>query len=484
MAIVIWGNQLTVSHHSALREFPNAPIILIESARMCTKFRYHKQKLLFILTAMREYGDELRSSGRTVQYVTHEDALANGDKNWFSTLDRLIRTQRITTIAVMRPNDRAPYSKLLTWCKNHAISLETTPNTLFLTSTPQFNDWAGSQKIYRMEQFYRWQRTRLNILIDDNGKPEGGKWNYDAENRKPLPKNYTSPPIKFPNSSRHHEDVLHTINDHYADHPGSVDAVWLPTTRASAKAWLNDFITNRFDKFGEYEDAMRAGETFINHSALSSLLNIGLLHPSEVIDAALEANVPLASKEGFVRQVIGWREFMFGMYNFKPVNWIDSNFLTQTKPLEDWWWQLDETDQNCVEPPIIDCLKRLKQYGYSHHIERLMVLGNYMLLSGYDPKQIYNWFMTMYVDAYEWVMVPNVIGMSQFADGGLDHGGFATKPYISGSNYVQKMGKWWPTDAASKQSQWTPMYWKFLEHHHKTLANNYRLRPLLKRFEK
>lgn len=470
-AIIIWGTQLSIRHHSSLRLYANTPIIIIESKSISRKYKFHKQKLAFVLTAMREYADELRESGRTVLYVRLEDS-----EDWYESLRGLCARHGFTELIAMRQNDRPPQIKFEQWCKDQLINLHITPNTLFLTPTSEFNEWASTQKRLQMEQFYRWQRKRLSLLMVDS-QPEGGKWNYDNENRKPLPKGYVVPTVPFPQPSPHAADVRALIETHFADHPGSLEIQWLPTTRAQATAWLEDFINNRFEYFGKYEDAMASGEVFLHHSALSALMNVGLLHAHDVIDAALKADVPLASKEGFIRQIIGWREFMFGLYHYMPLNWKESNFLDQNEQLPEWWWKLEGSP----EPPLEDVLSRLKSYGYSHHIERLMVLGNYMLLSDYKPQHVYDWFMTMYVDAYEWVMVPNVIGMSQYADGGIDNAGFASKPYISGSNYLQKMGRWWPTTELAKQSAWTGLYWAFLARHGKVLRRNHRLAPLYAR---
>jgi deoxyribodipyrimidine photolyase-related protein len=475
-AILIWGSQLTIEHHSALQEAPGAPVIMIESRAICASRPYHKQKLRFILTAMREYADELRDSGRIVWYSSMEHA----SMDWFDELSIICKKHKVTELIAMRQNDRPPQHKLETWCKGQAIALHITPNTMFLTPMVLFHDWAEDQSRLQLEQFYRWQRRRLNILMEGT-KPIGGKWNYDIENRKPLPKKVKLPTIAFPRSSRHTADIEQLIATYFSDHPGSMEINWLPTTRAASKQWLHTFIKTRFAHFGAYEDSMLKGETFLYHSALSALLNIGLLHPTEVVAATERASgIPLAGKEGFIRQLIGWREFMFGLYHYKPLDWKDSNFLQQTGTLPEWWWQLNDAP----EPPLQDAIHRLDRYGYSHHIERLMVFGNYMLLADYRPQAVYDWFMAMYVDAYEWVMVPNVIGMSQFADGGIDNGSFASKPYISGSNYLQKMGRWWLTQTDAKQSSWTNMYWQFLERHQDTLRGNFRLRPLLARFEK
>ena len=475
-AIVVWGSQLLVEHHSAIQAEPTAPVILIESRNLSRRYKFHKQKLLFVLTAMRDYADELRDSGRTVWY----SQLDESNDDWFVTLAELCKKHGVDELVAMRQNDRPPQERLEAWTKTSGIKLLITPNTMFLTSAAQFNDYADDHKRLQLEPFYRWQRQRLQLLLDENGKPLGGKWNYDSENRQPLPRNLELPELSVPPVSPHAAAVKLLIDQHFGDHPGNYETHWLPTSRPAARAWLDDFIQNRFENFGAYEDAMKAGESFLFHSALSALLNIGLLHPSEVVAAAVGAEVPLASKEGFIRQIIGWREFMFSLYHYKPADWKDSNFLNQAKPLPDWWWRLD----GAPEPPLQDALARLQTYGYSHHIERLMVFGNYMLLADYRPQQVYDWFMTMYVDAYEWVMVPNVIGMSQYADGGLDNGGFASKPYISGSNYLQKMGRWWPTAAVAKESDWTAMYWQFLERHRDKLEQNHRLRPLYSRFKK
>lgn len=471
-AVIVWGNQLSLKNNSALQHDATAPVIIIESKSICNKYKYHKQKITFVLTAMRDFADALRAEGRTVIYRNIDES----SDEFFKELLSVCKKYSVKNLLVMQASDRAPQTKLETWCKKNKILLTTTENTLFLTSTTEFNAWAKDQKHLKMETFYRWQRQRLNILME-NDKPVGGKWNYDAENRKPLPKNIDIPKIDFPKPSKNRDAVLKIINKYFAGNPGDNSINWLPTTEKQAQAWLDDFIKNRLPNFGDYEDAMKHDEVFLFHSALSPLLNIGLLHPEDIVNKVEQANIPLASKEGFIRQVIGWREFMFGLYHYYPANWKESNFFGNSKKLPSEWWQLN--DDKFDETPVKHVIARLNEYGYSHHIERLMVLGNYMLLNDYDPAEVFNWFMCMYVDAYEWVMVPNVIGMSQFADGGIDKSGFATKPYISGANYLQKMGKWW-SGKDIENSQWTKLYWRFLSNHRQKLQSNYRLAPLFK----
>lgn len=468
-AVVVWGTQLSLAHNTALARAPEAPVVLIESLRVCRRYRYHRQKLRFVLTAMREFGDELTGVGRTVWYRRLDEA----HEDWFTELGRVCRARGVRELVVMRTADRTPQRRLEAWCRRAGIRLTVTSDGLFLTAQDDFAAWAEGRRGFRMETFYRWQRARLGVLMDGDS-PEGGRWNHDADNRRPLPHDVHPPPPAPASPSRHLADVTRLVERFFPDHPGDLDPVWLPTTRAGALARLDDFVTHRLPRFGPYEDAMRPGEPFVFHSLLSPLLNVGLLHPAEVVAAAADADAPLNSREGFVRQVIGWREFVFGLYHLKGPEWIDRNHLGHTRRLPAWWWRLDAPP----EPALADAIARLRRYGYTHHIERLMLFGNHMLLSRIRPRDVFTWFMCMYVDAYEWVMVANVIGMSQYADGGADHGGFATKPYISGANYLQRMGGLWPSASAARESGWTEMYWRFLEDHRDVLESNRRLAPL------
>lgn len=471
-AVLVWGTQLSLSS-SALAEAPDAPVLLIESEQLCRRRRYHQQKLVLVLAAMRGFADDLRAAGRDVVHVPLEQALPS----YWAELARQCERLGVTELVAMRTADRTPTEVLERWCAARAITLTLTDNTLFLTSHEEFAGWARTQKRLQLEQFYRWQRKRLDVLMEGD-EPVGGQWNFDHDNRKPLPKDYVVPARTWPQPTAHEQAVRTLVAERFGDHPGSLDEHWLPTTRAGSLQLLADFVRDHLPLFGDYEDAMRPGEPFVHHSVLSPALNLGLLHPGEVLDAVLLADAPLAAVEGFVRQVIGWREFVHGLYLHKPATWRAANALDNHEPLPRWLWELGEAP----EPPLTGVLQTLRTYGWTHHIERLMVLGSWMLLHDSDPAEVLEWFTCMYVDAYEWVMVPNVIGMSQYADGGLDAGGFASKPYISGSAYLQKMGGWWPTGAAAKASAWTPAYWEFLERHYEQLRHNHRLAPVLKRF--
>lgn len=464
--IVILGNQL-VPNHPALRKHPDAMILMCEADDLCRKHFYHTHKLMLLLSSMRSYRDGL---DRPVEYVELEQ------KSVFKKLiaDHL-KALGATTVIWMHASDRGPNRMLEKIAFEISANTIVYPNKQFVTTTQEFGGWLDGQtaKTPLMETFYRWQRKRLKILMDGT-KPEGGLWNYDHDNRSALPKSGLEiPPLTTPTKTTHTKAVAELMHEHYADHPGSPDDFWLPTTRSDAKQWLASFIDQRLGKFGAYEDAMRKDEPFLFHSVLSPLINLGLLTPRECVDATLEAYesgvAPLKSIEGFVRQIIGWREFMYGLYWWKSDE-FDGNFFGHQKKLERWWYDgLHETID--LPPPLADSLSRVHSYGYSHHIERLMVFGNWFLLSGYSPDSVYDWFMSMYVDAYEWVMIPNVRGMSQYADGGM----LATKPYVSGGNYLQKMGRWWDSDKAARESEYTTLYWDFIYRNRAKFENNHRM---------
>ena len=475
-AILILGNQL-LKDHPALKEYSDAPIIMIEADDLCRKLNYHKHKLIFVLASMREYRDVLSDSGRQVMYREHSP-----DSKFKDVLKDIISDNDITQLAWMQTSDRSPTENLMELCDDLEIKSKVLDNKQFLLTHDEFNEWFSSQKSPLMENFYRWHRKRTGYLMEGSS-PVGDAWNFDKDNRKPLPKKGLSiPAIPKVDASGHVDAVTRIVDEHFQDNPGSSSQFWLPTTHKVAHAWLNDFIENRLEKFGPYEDAMKEGETFLFHSVLSPLINLGLLSPRDVVEAVLaayeERSLPLNSVEGFVRQVVGWREYMHGLYWQKP-EMKDANFFGFEKRLEDWWYTQDWQKQE-LPVPVQHALATTHEYGYNHHIERLMVLGNWFLLNEYDPMSVYEWFNSMYVDAYEWVMVPNVQGMSQYADGGF----VATKPYISGGNYLQKMGNFWSSSQEAKESEFTTLYWQFLNTHRDKLKDNPRMSLVLKLAEK
>jgi deoxyribodipyrimidine photolyase-related protein len=318
-----------------------------------------------------------------------------------------------------------------------------------------------------MANFYQQGRKKFNILLDENQKPAGGKWSFDQENRKKIPARTVIPEIPKPNLSKYHDEICTLINKHFDEHPGFLDNPWFPVTRKEANEQFLDFIRNRMINFGVYEDAMLEGQNFLFHSCISASMNIGLLSPKNILEILLESadefQIPMNSLEGFIRQVLGWREFIRGIYQEKGDFQLNSNYWGHTGKLTDSWY---EASTGIL--PLDDSIKTALQDGYNHHIPRLMVISNLMNLCEIDPKEIYRWFMEMYIDSSDWVMVPNVFGMATYSDGGL----MSTKPYTCGSNYFLKMSNY-------KRGDWCDtvdgLYWRFIEKNRSFYQSNPRL---------
>ncbi len=475
-AYVVLANQL-LRNHPAVSAKPGDIVIMIEAHDICAKLPYHKHKLVLLLAAMRNYRNYLISKDITVVYVEMTATTVFTDE-----LQKILQGKHISQLEWMRTSDVGPGKTLLNVCKMLEIPYQIHPNLQFMTPHGEFQKWYSAQKNPLMESFYRLQRKRTEILMNGN-EPEGGTWNYDAQNRKPLPKSGLEvPATSLLPADVCTKEVMTLVEKLFPTNPGDVANFWLPTTFAAADIWLADFIETKLALFGPYEDASRINEPFLFLSVLSPLINCGLLDVETVVAAVVEAyrdgRAPLNSVEGFVRQVIGWREYMYGMYLEMP-ELLEANYFGFTKELESWWYDASYTEQS-LPIPVKAALDTVHSYGYNHHIERLMVLGNWFLLNEYNPQSVYKWFSSMYVDAYEWVMVPNVLGMSQYADGGV----IATKPYISGGNYLQKMGNWWPDMNAAKASEYNVLYWKFLNTHRDLLKDNFRMRMVLQLAQK
>lgn len=466
VAVVIFGNQL-FKNHSAFLMYPNATVIIIEADNILSKKTYHKHKLALLLISMRKYAIFLRSKSFNVIYRDYKKK-----SNFSVELEKILSETKYSKLVWMKNSNKSPNIVMRKICTKLSLDWEELPNQQFVTPFDELEKYFEKNvtKNSSMDSFYRWQRKRLNILLQDKS-PEGGKWSFDSENRKPLPKKITIPAIHKITNDKVSLQVFELIEKNFPNNPGDTSNFWLPTDFNQAGLWLEDFIENRLRYFGDYEDAMLEGNAFLFHSVLSPLLNIGLLEPTEVLKRVEEVyksgNVTLNNYEGFVRQIIGWREYIYGMYEFRQTE-IEQNYFGFNKKLENWWYKNPSSD---LPVPLHKVLQTTFMYGYNHHIERLMVIGNWMLLSEYEPKSVFEWFMSMYVDAYEWVMVPNVYGMSQYSDGGY----LATKPYISGSNYLQKMGKWWPASYDFQSDDYTKKYWQFLSNHQNKLKNNPRM---------
>ncbi|MBC7459671.1 cryptochrome/photolyase family protein [Candidatus Saccharibacteria bacterium] len=470
-AALILGTQL-LRDHPALTDESVDVVIMIEAQDLCAKLPYHRHKLILLLAGMRHY-QELAQSHKSVIYHEIQDTPV-----FKAALVETLKNNAVTELIWMTSSDTPANRRLQSIADEMNVQTMRYDNGLFITPEQLLREWFEKHPKALMETFYRWQRQRTGILCEGT-LPVGGQWNFDENNRQALPKSGIAiPPLPSIKADDITKSVMQSIDALFPNNPGASNNFWLPVTHKSADEWLDNFMTYRFDQFGPYEDAMQNGEAFLFHSVLSPLINCGLLSVDQVINAALttygQDDARLASVEGFIRQLIGWREYMYGIYLSQP-DLKEANYFGLTKELEDWWYT-DAALQQDLPPPVLGALKTVYTYGYNHHIERLMVLGNWFLLNNYSPKSVYRWFSSLYVDAYEWVMVPNVMGMSQYADGGKT----ATKPYISGGNYLQKMGRWWPTTKSAQQSEFTQLYWEFLDRHYELLQSNFRMALVLK----
>lgn len=451
--------------HPALEDPDIDELFVVEAEDRFRRLPYHQHKITLLLAAMRHSAARWEAEGRTVRVVPLSDGVG-----FAAGLERLVRERRPDGLAWMSATDRGVDERLSALCARWGLRTRVYPDGLFLTPAEEVDGWFAEHPAPRMEDFYRWQRRRTGLLMD-GGRPAGRRWNFDADNRKPLPRDGVVVPAL---PAVEHDDltagVIAEVGERFAEHPGDASEFWLPVTPDEARTWLAAFVAERLADFGPYEDAMARDEPFLFHSVLSSSLNIGLLTAHDVADAVAEhPSASLASREGFVRQVIGWREYMRGVYRTHP-ELADANALGLHRRLERYWYTGRRIPRDLPEPVRV-VLERVHRWGYAHHIERLMVLGNWMLLRGYAPREVTRWFSALFVDAYEWVMVPNVMGMSQWADGGL----VATKPYVSGGAYLQKMGRWWESDAAARDSAFTTGYWDFLAANEDALAANPRM---------
>ena len=430
-------------------------IAMVESARMTTGRAWHPMRLFFLISSARHFAESLRSEGFTVHYEKAP-----------TTIDGLKKIQGLAhgaPIVCAEPSSFRQYAAL----KDFGVSF--VANDFFLTSRGDFALWAGAQKSFLMENFYRAQRVRLNVLVE-SGKPTGGAWNFDKENRLPPPKNYEWP--KYLEHSRDAIDVEVAKELNYS--PGTTWA----TTREGALAQLKNFIKNHFANFGPYEDAMANDNWAVHHSLLSPYLNNGLLHAQEVIDAALVAfkkgSIPIASCEGFIRQIIGWREYVNGMYWFLGEEYEKNNQLEAKRELLPLLRDPSKTSMNCVKSIVTD----INQRAWVHHIPRLMVLSNLALITGTNPQQFLDWMREVFIDATQWVMVPNVIGMGLHADGGA----MMTKPYAAGGAYISRMSTYCKGCAYDPKLRvgetacpFTTLYWDFLDRHKESFAKNHRM---------
>ena len=471
--LLILGNQLFPIEH--IKKTKVKKVFMAEDFGLTTYHKHHKLKILMFLWAMRQYRDELVENGYTVYYYSIEDK--NFKISYEDKLLAAIKKYKIEKINYFEIEDHFFEDNFNKFIIKNKIKTKLIQNPMFLLSRAKFVEFAHTQKnLIRMASFYQKMRIKMSILIDENTKPIGGKWSYDEENRKKIPQNINIPEKPSLTNNNDINDLKNKINLIFKDHPGSADYLWMPTNRQEALKWMDKFFKTKFHNFGIYEDAIIDNNNFLFHSALSPIVNMGLLTPDEIIQKAVnfskQESVPLNSLEGFIRQIIGWREFIRGIYHYKGREEKKSNFWQHNRRLTSDWYE-GTTGIIPLDDVIKDCLK----YGYTHHIPRLMIVCNIMNLCRIHPDEIYKWFMEMFVDSSDWVMVPNVYGMGTFADGGI----FATKPYSCGSNYILKMSNY-------KRGDWCEivdgLYWKFMSDNLSFFKSNHRLSILVRSLDK
>ena len=469
---VILGNQLF--DPKILKKNNCNEVFMAEDYELCTYFKHHKLKLFLFLTAMREYRDELKNKSISVNYF--ELSNRKVDETYIDCLIKFLKDRGILEINIFEIEDTSFEKHFLKALAEVDVEVNIIKSPMFLFERNDFVSMAKGKKVYRMSSFYQKARKNMKILMDENNKPIGGKWSFDEENRKKIPKNVTPPEMTTFKESKYSDEVKNLINSNFDDHPGNLNDIWFPVDRAGAQKQLDNFLKVRFENFGIYEDAMLENKNFLFHSCISPFMNIGLLTPDRVIGKTLQYaeknRIPMNSVEGFVRQIIGWREFIRGIYHEEGEVQINSNYWKHTKKLTQSWY-----DGTTGIDPLDDCIKTTLKDGYIHHIPRLMVISNIMNLCGIDPREIYKWFMEMYIDSSDWVMVPNVFGMATYADGGM----MSTKPYTCGSNYILKMSNY-------KRGDWCDtldgLYWKFTEKNRKFYENNPRLALLVRSLDR
>jgi deoxyribodipyrimidine photolyase-related protein len=449
-------------------------VFMCEVMEEATYVHHHKKKIAYLFSAMRHFAKELQAEGYRVIYVTLDDPRNEG--SFRSEIVRAITQFQPESIVVTYPGEYRVLAELQSWQEQLSIPLTIVEDTRFLTQPDDFSVWAEGRKQLRMEYFYREVRKRYDILMEDK-KPAGGAWNYDSSNRKPLPKGMIPPePTRF-TPDKITEDVLCLVEKRFPKHFGDLRPFTYAVNREQALQVLEDFIAERLHDFGDYQDAMKQDSPWLYHSHISFYLNSGLLNPLEVVQRVEQeyhgGNAPLESVEGFIRQVIGWREYVRGLYWYKMPDYAKANFLEAKNDLPSFYWTGD-TKMNCVK----QCVNDTKANSYAHHIQRLMVLGNFALLMGADPKQVNEWYLLVYADAYEWVEMPNVTGMILFADGGV----MASKPYIASGTYINKMSNYCQSceyKVKEKNGEsacpFNYLYWGFLQRHKEKLLKNPRL---------
>jgi deoxyribodipyrimidine photolyase-related protein len=482
--LFLLGDQLDRDAR-ALRELDRERdvVLLAEVAEESTHVPVHRQRIALFLAAMRHATLDLAERGFRVRHVRLDDA--HRPRSLASELGRAIESLGAERVLLTEPGDHRVAGELERECARRGVPLEILPDESFTCGEEEFEAWAAGRRELVMEYFYRDRRRRLGVLVEE-GKPAGGRWNFDRDNRKGIRGHPgVRPPIRFRPDPITRE-VLELVERRFPDAPGRLDSFDWPVTPAQARRALRDFVAHRLAGFGTWQDAMGEGEPLLHHSRLAAALNLKLLRPRECVEAAVAAgergDAPLNDVEGFVRQILGWREFVRGVWRREGPAYLDRNELDHRGQLPPFFWTGD-TELNCLR----NCLGEVIESAYGHHIPRLMVIGNFALLAGVEPRRVHDWFLGMYADAVEWVTAPNVIGMSQHADGGI----VGTKPYAASGKYVDRMSDYCagcrfdPTQRTGPDAcPFNALYWDFLLRHRRRFARNRRMAMIVKGAER
>ena len=472
---IVLGDQLD-RNIAALTDLDprNDIVLMMEVEAEATYVRHHRKKIAFLFSAMRHFAKELRDGGCRVDYVTLDDAENSG--SFAGEVLRATKRHRPQNIVVTEPGEWRVLADMRGWEDATGIPVDIRSDTRFFATRADFRRWAEGRRSLTMEYFYRAMRKRTGLLMDGD-EPVGGQWNFDHENRKSLPKRVDPPPVPIFAPDDITRDVVALVEARFGNHFGELDAFAFAVTRAQALEALHDFIENRLPSFGDYQDAMRAGDPFLFHSVLSPYINAGLLSPRETCEAVRAAfdngHVPLNAAEGFIRQILGWREYVRGLYWLKMPDYAQTNHLDAHRPLPKFFWT-GKVKSRCLQQTIL----ATRDNAYAHHIQRLMVTGNFALIAGLAPCEVEEWYLIVYADAYDWVELPNVHGMILFADGGL----LGTKPYAASGAYIDRMSDYCGKcfydvreKAGPKACPFNYLYWDFLIRNRAKLEGNRRL---------
>ena len=482
---LVLGDQLN-RDISSLRDCDkeNDIIFLCEVWDETKYVKHHKKKIAFLFSAMRHFAKELKEEGYNVRYTKLTD---DANKQSFTgEIERAVQELGITQIIVTEAGEYRVQQHMQSWDEKFGVDVEIRLNDHFLCSHEAFKNWAEDRTELRMEYFYRVMRRDYNILIDKNGKPEGGQWNYDSENRKPPKEGLDVPETYHAQTDDITNEVIELVAEKFDDHFGDLRPFHFAVTRDQALQALDQFIKERLQKFGDYQDAMIEGEPWMYHSHISFYINCGLLTPLECIKAAEEAYqngyAPLNCVEGFIRQILGWREYVRGIYWMRMPGYDQENYLEATRKLPWFYWGGD-THMNCIKNVVTET----KENAYAHHIQRLMITGNFALIAGLHPDEVNEWYLIVYADAYQWVELPNVTGMILFADGGL----LASKPYASSGAYINRMSNYCASCKYKVSKKNGPdacpfnyLYWNFLDQNKEKLQHNPRMGMMYRNLER